>query len=346
MERKKRILTKNLDERKRRIHHARIVATTILVVLLLLVAGCFAIGEYLVLFAVGPSEIMGNVNLDPGASSEDCVLTTIDTNREKFDQKKEEWLSRTEVKEVEIESDDDLALKGFFYPAKEETHDYALLLHGYRDTHKGMENIAYVYNEHMAFNCLLPDMRACGESEGDYVGMGYLDSKDVENWIDYLIEEDPQARILVSGISMGGATTMMVSGLDLPDNVVCFIEDCGYTSVWDIFEHELDFLFHLPAFPLLHVASAISSLQVGYSFTEASSLDALSRCERPMLFIHGTNDDFVSYSMLDEVYEAKTKGEKEILRMEGAGHANSYLQDPELYFSTVHSFLGKYFFQD
>ena len=346
MERKKRLLTKNLDPRKRRLHHIRVAATTVLVILLLLIAGCFGIGEYLVLFAVGPSEIMGNVNLDPGNTGGDGEKTVVDENREKFKELKEDWLSGMTIEDVSIQSDDGLNLKGFYYPAKEESHDYALLLHGYRDTHKGMENFAYVYNTYMNFNCLLPDMRACGESEGKYVGMGYLDSKDVADWVDYIVTQDAQARILISGVSMGGATTMMVSGLELPDNVVCFIEDCGYTSVWDIFEHELDFLFHLPAFPLLYVASAISSLQVGYSFTEASSLDALSRCEKPMLFIHGKEDDFVSYSMLDKVYAAKTKGVKEELSVDGAGHASSYLQDPELYFTTVHDFLEENFFVD
>ena len=44
---------------------------------------------------------------------------------------------------------------------------------------------------------------------------------------------------------------MMVSGEKLPAYVDCFVEDCGYTSVWDQFKKELKEQFHLPAFPLL-----------------------------------------------------------------------------------------------
>ena len=61
--------------------------------------------------------------------------------------------------------------------------------------------------------------------------------------------------MVVHGVSMGAATTMMVSGEELPPYVKCFVEDCGYTSVWDEFKGELKNQFGLPAFPLLDVAS-------------------------------------------------------------------------------------------
>ena len=339
MERKKRLLTKNLDPRKRRLHHIRVAATTVLVILLLLIAGCFGIGEYLVLFAVGPSEIMGNVNLDPGNTGGDGEKTVVDENREKFKELKEDWLSGMTIEDVSIQSDDGLNLKGFYYPAKGESHDYALLLHGYRDTHKGMENFAYVYNTYMNFNCLLPDMRACGESEGKYVGMGYLDSKDVANWVDYIVTQDAQARILISGVSMGGATTMMVSGLELPDNVVCFIEDCGYTSVYEQFRGELRKRFGLPSFPMLDAASLLCRLRYGWDFRSASPLDAVARCRLPMLFIHGAADSYVPTAMVRPLYDAKP-APKELWLVPGAAHAASYRDRPHEYARRVARFLA------
>lgn len=338
------ILTKDLDEKKRRRRRIRIATGSVLGVILLLVVFSFGVGEYLFQFALGPTD--GMPNLDPGAASgevsEDDLA--IAANTEKIQAQTDAWLQQVDPQEVTIESEDGLTLYGYFYPAKEETHNYALLLHGYRSDHTSMEDYASVYGGRMGFNCLLPDMRACGKSEGTYVGMGYLDSIDVLSWIDYIEKADSEAKILVSGVSMGGATTMMVSGKeDLPDSVVCFVEDCGYTSVWDIFEHELDFLFHLPAFPLLYTASALSGLQAGYSFTEASAVDAVGASDRPMLFIHGKEDTFVSYWMLDVLYEAKTKGTKAELSVDGAGHAESFYRDPETYMSTVHDFIDPYF---
>lgn len=65
--------------------------------------------------------------------------------------------------------------------------------------------------------------------------MGWLDREDILRWIDFILADDPQAKIVIHGISMGAATTMMTAGESTPDNVKAFVEDCGYTSVWDIF---------------------------------------------------------------------------------------------------------------
>lgn len=113
---------------------------------------------------------------------------------------------------------------------------------------------------------------------------------------------------------------MMTAGESTPDNVKAFVEDCGYTSVWDIFSSELQLRFGLPEFPILYTASGIARLRAGYSFTEASALAQVARCEKPMLFIHGTADDFIPYEMMDTLYNAKPGDNKAELTAEGAGH--------------------------
>lgn len=60
-----------------------------------------------------------------------------------------------------------------------------------------------------------------------------------------------------------------------------------------------------------------------------------------MLFIHGSEDNFVHADMIYDVYEA-CNTEKEMLVVEGAGHGNSYNYDPENYFDKVFGFVDKY----
>ena len=169
--------------------------------------------------------------------------------------------------------------------------------------------------------------------------MGWLDRMDVLKWIDTIVEIDPEAEIILHGVSMGGATVMMTSGEALPDNVKGIVEDCGYTSVWDIFADELDYLFGLPTFPLLNTATQRSTVLAGYDFTEASSVRQLANATVPVLFIHGSEDNFVRTDMVYEVYDA-CPTEKDILVVEGAGHGEAYLMDPDLYFDTVFGFLA------
>lgn len=135
---------------------------------------------------------------------------------------------------------------------------------------------------------------------------------------------------------------MMTAGESTPDNVKAFVEDCGYTSVWDIFSSELQLRFGLPEFPILYTASAVARLRAGYSFTEASALAQVARCEKPMLFIHGTADDFIPYEMMDTLYNAKPGDNKAELTAEGAGHGEAMYALGDSYWDTVFDFIAPY----
>ena len=189
---------------------------------------------------------------------------------------------------------------------------------------------------------LPPDLRACGDSEGDYVGMGWLDRKDVLQWIDWVLAQDSEAEIVLHGVSMGAATTMMTAGEDTPEQVKVFVEDCGYTSVWDIFSSELKLRFGLPEFPILYTASATARAKAGYGFKEASALQQVQNCEKPMLFIHGTADDFIPYEMMGTLYNAKPGTNKATLPAEGAGHGEAMDVLGDTYWNTVFDFEGQY----
>ena len=121
----------------------------------------------------------------------------------------------------------------------------------------------------------------------------------------------------------------------------CFVEDCGYTSVWEQFAKELNGQFGLPAFPLLDAASALCEVKYGWNFREASALEQVRKSALPMLFIHGDADDYVPTEMVYPLYEAKP-GEKELWVVPGAAHAMSYRDNREEYTRRVGEFVGKY----
>lgn len=233
-------------------------------------------------------------------------------------------------------------LHAIYAAAPQPTDRTAVIVHGYTDNAVRMLMIGYLYNHDLGFNILLPDLHYHGESEGRAIRMGWRDRLDVLRWIevaDGIFGGD--TRTVVHGISMGAATTMMVSGEELPASVKCFVEDCGYTSVWDQFAKELRGQFSLPTFPLLHVASWLCDLRYGWNFREASALGQVARCDRPMLFIHGDADDFVPTRMVYPLYEAKS-GEKELWVVPGAAHAMSYRDNREEYTRRVGAFVEKY----
>lgn len=151
------------------------------------------------------------------------------------------------LRDTFITAPDGIRMHAFYARASRPTRRTAIIVHGYTDNAIRMFHIGYLYNHSLDYNILLPDLRYTGLTEGDAIQMGWLDRKDVLQWIDTapaLFGDSLKA--VVHGISMGAATTMMVSGEKTPEYITCFVEDCGYTSVWDQFSKELKGLFGLP----------------------------------------------------------------------------------------------------
>lgn len=217
----------------------------------------------------------------------------------------------------------------------------AIVVHGYTDNHFVFLYLVRMYRDTFNYNVLFPDLPYHGYSEGEAAQMGWLDRYDVEKWADVAHDIWKDDFMVVHGVSMGAATTMMMSGDELPPYIRAFVEDCGYSSVWDQFAHNLKDSFHLPPFPILNSASIVCKSRYGWGFKEASSVKQLAKCDRPMLFIHGDADDFVPFSHLQKNYDAKIHGYKEMWVAEGAVHANSYAKHPEEYVERVRAFLDK-----
>lgn len=302
------------------------IALIALAVLLVLAAGGLAFaGNYLFRFALDPqgggmlsAHDLDNLELE----GDDAWFAGHSEDR---------WLT----------SHDGLELHALYLP-REDSHQYAVVCHGYGSIPQYGGKFAAKFYE-MGYSVLAPAARAHERSGGRYAGMGWPERRDIVAWVDAIVEQDPQAEVVLFGISMGGATVMMTAGeADLSPSVKCVIEDCGYTSVWDEFAGQLQEMFGLPTFPVLDAASLVTQIRAGYGFKEASAVEQLKKNVRPMLFIHGEEDTFVPYSMLDVVYSACAGPDKERLSVPGAGHGEASWKDPELYWSTVGAFLDKY----
>ena len=212
----------------------------------------------------------------------------------------------------------------------------ALVLHGWRGCSIDFLFLGRLYERELGYNVVLPDLHAHGLSDGDMIQMGWLDRQDALHWLT-LFQTDT---MVVHGVSMGGATTMMLSAEPMPKGIrdIRFVDDCGYTSVWDEFAGELKNEFGLPPFPLMYSASLLCKLRYGWSFGEASAINAVKKCPYPMLFIHGDKDTFVPTAMGRCLYDAKPS-KKELWLTEGAEHAESYLKHQEDYIERVRKFL-------
>ena len=257
------------------------------------------------------------------------------------------WARRREgFQEITVRAVDGLRLWAAVVPGREGCRRWAVCMHGYHDTYESMGAIAKHYRE-LGWNVLLPDQRGHGRSEGGYVGWGYDERLDVLSWVNWIARKDPEAEILLHGVSMGGATVLMATGGVLPRQVKAAVSDCSYTSIEAEIRHLLanakeELPFRLPSGLLLYRLRKTALRRAGYDIRLASPVEAVGRSKTPTLFIHGADDDFVPTSMVDTLYQA-ARCPKGILRVPGASHASSVGTDETLYWAAVADFLRDYF---
>lgn len=252
----------------------------------------------------------------------------------------EDWyISHAPCDEVLLNKDGDV-IHADIIKQPDFSHKWLVVNHGYTSRPRTMA-LQGVHFYEKGYNVLMPYMRGHRLSGHKACTMGYFDRYDVCCWIDYIVNLDADAEIVVMGCSMGAATTMLVTGEPLPSNVKCAVEDCGYTSVWDEFSAQIGNILHLPAFPFLNAANSWSKYVCGWDYKDCSPLEAVKRSVTPTLFIHGRADDFVPFEMLHTLYDA-CRAEKDILEVEGAGHDRSCALHPEIYWPKIDGFVERF----
>ena len=239
-----------------------------------------------------------------------------------------------------LQSFDGLTLRATHFKPEQTSRRWVLILHGYGLTQAHVWSYADAYLAH-GYHVVTPDLRASGMSEGAYTTMGALEARDAADWARQIAAADPEARIILHGVSMGAAAVMLAAGeRNLPANVSAVVEDSGYANIYDLFAIELDKLLSLPAYPLLDAADLVCEHRVGFSFRKASPIDAVRRSRLPILFIHGTADRLVPFSMMQTLYDASPSPAKEKLVIEKTGHGALY--QAKNYFPKVFAFTDKW----
>lgn len=240
--------------------------------------------------------------------------------------------------DVYLTSDDGLKLHATWFPCGT-AGKTVICCHGY--TSQGTSDYIGLSDYYIkrGYSMLLIDERAHGDSEGMFVGFGCLDRFDVMLWIQWVLNNrGKEEQLVLHGISMGGATVLMASGLDLPEQVKGIISDCGFTSPKYVFTHVLHNMYHLPAIPMLNIAGLMNKKLAGYGLDECNAAREVEKAKVPILLIHGDKDGFVPVEMCHEI-ESHCAGPVTKLIVKGASHAESYYKDMKAYEDAMTTFL-------
>ena len=261
-------------------------------------------------------------------------------------EEEKEWFYNEKLKKlVKIKSYDNYILYGNIYKNLKNS-PWIIIIHGYCSSGVRMSHIGKQYYD-KGYNVLIIEQRAHNISEGKYITYGYKEKYDLVSWITYINDtyKNDNPKIVLHGLSMGAATMLETLGntKNLPTNIVCAIEDCGYSS----FPKELlTFIQKIIKSKkisnlILYNINMLTKLILKFSIYDIVPMTSVSNITIPTLFIHGKKDDFVPFDMVYENYN-NTKCEKELLLFDSATHARCYLANKDLYWNGILNFINKY----
>lgn len=248
-------------------------------------------------------------------------------------------VSKLKYEELQIKSFDKLNLYAKYYEHKKES-PIEILFPGYRGNAQRDLSTGVM----RAFKCgrsvVLVDQRASGKSEGHTISFGVNERIDCLYWTRFVSEKFGKNRkIFIGGVSMGAATVLMASDLDLPKNVVGILADCSYNMPKDIINKVLIDMKLSPKliYPFIKRGARLYGR---FDLESASPIESVKKSKLPIIFIHGANDDYVPYHMSEKLFNA-CNSKKRLIKIEDALHGTSYLTNPNKYIEELNKFLNE-----
>ena len=250
------------------------------------------------------------------------------------------WWDHIFTKKVEIKSKKE-TLVGTVVPVVN-SKKVGICVHGYYGNYKDVSPWAKIFYEN-GFNVIAPSLRSHGESSGQNISMGYFDKDDIVLWINKAIELfGKDCDIVLFGESMGAATVLLASELNLPPNVKCVIADSSYSNAYEELKYCVEKIGHLPSFLLLPVANFFSKTVNKCDLKKVNPIGSVKKTALPILFIHGLKDNFVPAYMSKAMYDVSNKELCSLYLTQNAIHIQSYAVDTENYKNVFSSFIEKW----
>ena len=188
-----------------------------------------------------------------------------------------------------------------------------VVLHGVRDRKRTQVGLGRKLAE-QGYRAVLIDLRGHGESTGDFITYGVVESRDLAQALDALdargLIHEP---IGVIGASFGGACAIKLAAID--ERVKAVIAIATYTSLRDVVPNYLGRMGMgwLVSDATLEDSFAIAGELASFNATEANPIEAIGKVHAPVLLIHGDEDSHIPPDHSQRLHEAAPEHSKLVI---------------------------------
>lgn len=218
---------------------------------------------------------------------------------------------------------------------EEDGAPWALVLHGGPGTdHTQVLDVACALSL-QGYRVLVPDLAAHGKSEGAASSLGIREAEDVRAWVEWIMLEDMDARIVCFGQDEGGAALLLAAAGGMLESVRAVAADSAYVSVQ---ARALDLLAEIDAGWLCRLLlEPAFRLVNGVSIRAGQITERMAGAAVPLLLIHGTGDTQVLAWQSEALAEAAGEN-AQLLLVEGAEHGMARYLEPDTYYDALLGF--------
>jgi fermentation-respiration switch protein FrsA (DUF1100 family) len=217
---------------------------------------------------------------------------------------------------IEIPSASGSRLRGWLCPAVE-SRGVVILMHGVRANRLSMVQRARLFRD-AGFSVLLFDFQAHGESPGDHITFGYLESRDARAALDFVHLDLPGQPVAAVGVSLGGAAAVLA---DPPLDLDALILESVYPTVEEATRNRLRIRFGPLGPPLASLLLAQLEPRLGIPPSALHPIDHIGRLRCPVFVIAGTKDRHTTPAETRALF-ARAPEPKRLWLVEGAGHVD------------------------
>lgn len=247
-----------------------------------------------------------------------------------------ELIKKLDHEELSIKSHDDLNLKAIYYPAT--SNDTVIWVHGYTSHAERESAFPGLFYHDLGYNVLIPYLRAHGLSEGKYITFGGFECLDIIGWIDKVNQINPNGKIIIHGLSMGGGIVLDLASKDLK-NVKCLISDAPSGSIEAFFRNVSKEVFKKNSNKIADYMIVRYKKEFGLDVKDFEVIEHVKQSKYPILLSCGSNENLEE--LFNNLSNANPK-ETEIIILPGCNHGNGMYKQTKLYQSVIKEFIGRY----
>jgi uncharacterized protein len=239
------------------------------------------------------------------------------------------------TKSIQFHSDSGATIRGWFIPGRRD-EGAVVLMHGVRSNRLSMVERARFLSQ-AGYSVLLFDFQAHGESGGQHITFGSLESKDAQAAIQFMHENAQGEKIGVIGVSMGGAAAVLA---EPPINVDAIVIEMVYPTINEAVNDRL--IMRLGGWARVLTPLLLLQLRprLGIEPHELRPIDEVGQLKIPKLFIAGANDQHTTIEESKRLYEIAC-APKEFWAVPGAAHVDLHNAARVEYERRVLEFFGK-----